>query len=98
MFNLFESPINVSVGNIESVRINKKGRVKYEISYLDGKGKEHKAWSNWMHHIKSMTFRCSHVFREGNVVADGFANLGLGSSLLWHVSPPPSVSLFLGMH
>lgn len=48
MFNCFESPVHLSVGNIESVRVNKKGRVKYEIAYLDKKGKEHKAWSNWM--------------------------------------------------
>lgn len=48
MKKAFESPINVSVGNIESIRINKRDRVKYEISYLDKNGKEHKSWSNWM--------------------------------------------------
>ena len=50
-------------------------------------------WYNCMHHIRSMTFRCSHVLREGNTVADGFANLGLASlSLIWHASPPRNVS------
>ena len=46
--SLFESPLNVSVGCIESVRVNKKNRVKYEIAYLDKGGKEHVSWSNWM--------------------------------------------------
>lgn len=48
MKSLFESLGNVSVGNIESVRVNKNNLVKYEIAYLDKNGKEHKAWSNWM--------------------------------------------------
>ena len=46
--SLFESPLNVSVGCIESVRVNKKNRVKYEIAYLDKGGKEHVSLSNWM--------------------------------------------------
>jgi hypothetical protein len=44
----FESPRHVSVGSIESIRTNKKNKVKYEIAYPDKKGKVHKAWSNWM--------------------------------------------------
>ena len=48
MIKTFENPIHMSVGNIESVRVNKNNRVKYEIAYLDRHGKEHKTWSNWM--------------------------------------------------
>ena len=46
--SFFESPLNVSVGCIESVRVNKKNRVKYEIAYPDKNGKERVSWSNWM--------------------------------------------------
>ena len=33
-------------------------------------------WSNCHAKIRQMSFRCSHIFREGNVVADKMANLG----------------------
>ena len=46
--SLFEQNLNVSVGCVESMRTNKRGRVKYEIAYLDSNGKERVAWSNWM--------------------------------------------------
>ncbi|TQD83472.1 hypothetical protein C1H46_030978 [Malus baccata] len=39
-----------------------------------------------------MTFYASHIYREGNLVADNFANMGLSSpSLTWHDSPPMTV-------
>ena len=35
-----------------------------------------------------MTFYASHIYREGNAVADNFANIGLSSpTLVWHDSP-----------
>ncbi|PRQ28207.1 putative ribonuclease H-like domain, acyl-CoA desaturase [Rosa chinensis] len=34
------------------------------------------AWKNCVHHISMMQFRCSHIFREGNQVADALANFG----------------------
>ena len=35
-----------------------------------------------------MTFYASHIYHEGNLVADIFANIGLSSpSLTWHDSP-----------
>ena len=60
-------------------------------------------WNNCTLHLQNMVFRCSHIFREGNVVADKLANLGLlSSSLVWHSTPPieilpPLHSDFLGM-
>ncbi|KAM1823097.1 hypothetical protein ACFX14_025043 [Malus domestica] len=60
-------------------------------------------WNNCTLHLQNMVFRCSYIFRVGNVVADKLANLGLlSSSLVWHSTPPieilpPMHSDFLGM-
>lgn len=60
-------------------------------------------WNNCTLLLQNMVFRCSHIFREGNAVADKLANLGLlSSSLVWHSTPPieilpPLHSDFLGM-
>lgn len=60
-------------------------------------------WNNCTLHLQNMVFRCSHIFPEGNVVADKLANLGLlSSSLVWHSTPPIEIlphlhSDFLGM-
>ncbi|KAK9278809.1 hypothetical protein L1049_028388 [Liquidambar formosana] len=34
-------------------------------------------WQNCMHYLKHMQFHCTHIFKEGNYVADLCANLGL---------------------
>ena len=53
-------------------------------------------WNNCILHLQNMVFRCSHIFREGNVVADKLANLGLLSpSLVWHSVPPIEILPFL---
>ncbi|TQD76419.1 hypothetical protein C1H46_038047 [Malus baccata] len=63
----------------------------------------HTRWNNCTLLLQNMVFRCSHIFREGNAVADKLANLGLlSSSLVWHSTPPieilpPLHSDFLGM-
>ncbi|KAM5549742.1 hypothetical protein ABKV19_000918 [Rosa sericea] len=42
------------------------------------------AWDNCLHRISQMQFKSSHIFREGNQVADALANVGLSSSgLVW---------------
>ncbi|KAL6143356.1 hypothetical protein ACLB2K_054051 [Fragaria x ananassa] len=47
------------------------------------------AWHNCLARIRHISFTCSHILREGNSVADRFANLGLASSsLCWHATPP----------
>ncbi|PRQ43853.1 putative ribonuclease H-like domain-containing protein [Rosa chinensis] len=38
------------------------------------------AWLNCLSYIRSMSFYCSHILREGNTIADRLANLGLASS------------------
>ena len=54
------------------------------------------AWFNCLAHIRSMSFCCSHVLREGNAVADRMANLGLASSSpVSYGSSPADVSLLL---
>ena len=46
-------------------------------------------WNNCILRLQNMVFHCSHTFREGNVVADKLANLGLlSSSLVWHSAHP----------
>ena len=50
------------------------------------------AWSNCLHHISHMHFRSSHIFREGNQVADALANIGLSlTDMSWWDGPPPSI-------
>ncbi|RXH99591.1 hypothetical protein DVH24_021393 [Malus domestica] len=45
-------------------------------------------WSTCLDHIRKMAFYASHIYREGNVVADNFANIGLSSpTLVWLDSP-----------
>ncbi|PRQ43671.1 hypothetical protein RchiOBHm_Chr3g0470951 [Rosa chinensis] len=39
-------------------------------------------WGNWLHCISQMQFWCSHIFREGNQVADALANFGLTSDTM----------------
>lgn len=52
----------------------------------------HTQWSICLDRIRKMTFYASHIYREGNLVADNFANMGLSSpSLTWHDSPPMAV-------
>lgn len=34
------------------------------------------SWANGLHLIKQMTFRVSHIYKEGNLVADKLANYG----------------------
>ena len=56
------------------------------------------AWHNCLARIRHISFTCSHILREGNSVADRFANLGLASSsLCWHATPPPEVCPYLRM-
>ncbi|KAL6214491.1 hypothetical protein ACLB2K_013925 [Fragaria x ananassa] len=56
------------------------------------------AWHNCLARIRHISFTCSHILREGNFVADRFANLGLASSsLCWHATPPPEVCPYLRM-
>ncbi|PRQ42163.1 putative arginine--tRNA ligase [Rosa chinensis] len=51
-------------------------------------------WLNCLSQMRSMDIRCSHIYREGNTVADSMANLGLSSSSLkWFASPPPVIWL-----
>ncbi|XP_004309472.1 PREDICTED: putative ribonuclease H protein At1g65750-like [Fragaria vesca subsp. vesca] len=46
-------------------------------------------WGNFLHRISQMNFRSSHIFREGNQVADALANMGLSmSALSWWDEPP----------
>ncbi|KAK9931811.1 hypothetical protein M0R45_019074 [Rubus argutus] len=48
-------------------------------------------WMNCIHTISQMSFRSSHIFREGNRVADALANFGSSSSssrFVWWDSPP----------
>ncbi|PNX85515.1 ribonuclease H, partial [Trifolium pratense] len=46
-------------------------------------------WLNCLHISKSMNFIISHIFREGNSLADKLASLGLHSnSFIWHSQLP----------
>ncbi|KAL6202513.1 hypothetical protein ACLB2K_026221 [Fragaria x ananassa] len=53
------------------------------------------AWHNCLAHLRSMHFRCSHIFREGNTTVDGLANLGLVHSSLTFILPPMEIHSFL---
>jgi hypothetical protein len=46
-------------------------------------------WKNVLHMTKSMIFNVTHIFREGNQVADLFTNHGLSlvSLAWWFVAP-----------
>ncbi|XP_004304923.1 PREDICTED: putative ribonuclease H protein At1g65750-like [Fragaria vesca subsp. vesca] len=53
-------------------------------------------WNNCLSIIRQMNFRCSHIFREGNMVADKMANLGLSNaSFTWYDNPPTELHGFL---
>lgn len=55
-------------------------------------------WSTCLLCIRTMSFYCSHIFREDNIVADIMANLGLASpTLAWHESPSIAISPILRM-
>ena len=60
-------------------------------------------WLNCLYRISTMTFKSSHIFREGNRVADALANHGtsLSEQIWWDVPPPFILSYyerdFLGM-
>ena len=48
------------------------------------------AWYNCLHRISQMHFKSSHIFREGNQVADALANVGMSSTgLVWWNETPP---------
>lgn len=48
------------------------------------------AWDNCLYCIVQMHFKSSHNFKEGNQVANAFANIGLSSSgLVWWNEAPP---------
>ena len=61
------------------------------------------SWLNCLYRISKMTFKSSHIFREGNRVADALANHGtsLSEQIWWDVPPPFILSYyerdFLGM-
>ncbi|KAL6126962.1 hypothetical protein ACLB2K_075007 [Fragaria x ananassa] len=49
-------------------------------------------WLNCLRCISEMTFRSSHIFREGNKVADALANHGTSlTQLIWWDSAPPFI-------
>ncbi|PRQ35239.1 putative ribonuclease H-like domain, reverse transcriptase zinc-binding domain-containing protein [Rosa chinensis] len=50
----------------------------------------HIEWGNCLYRISQMQFQSSHIFREGNRVADALANYGVTSSDLtwWDLAPP----------
>ncbi|KAL6146202.1 hypothetical protein ACLB2K_056885 [Fragaria x ananassa] len=60
-------------------------------------------WLNCLYRISTMTFKSSHIFREGNRVADALANHGtsLSEQIWWDVPPLFILSYyerdFLGM-
>lgn len=52
-------------------------------------------WRNCLYQISQMQFRSSHIFREGNRVADALANHGIHSTcLIWWDLPPDFVLSF----
>ncbi|XP_004301067.1 PREDICTED: uncharacterized protein LOC101309260 [Fragaria vesca subsp. vesca] len=55
------------------------------------------AWDNCMYRVSQMQFQCSHIFREGNQVADALANFDLSSSSLvyWDSIPQFLMNLCL---
>ena len=47
------------------------------------------AWGNCLHRISQMNFPSSHIFREGNQVADALADFGMSlSAFSWWNEPP----------
>ena len=49
-------------------------------------------WINCLELVKQMNFFVSHIYREGNSCADGFASLGLAlSSFVWFPSLPADI-------
>ncbi|KAK9281165.1 hypothetical protein L1049_004059 [Liquidambar formosana] len=50
-------------------------------------------WNNSMSFLRQMNFRCSHIFREGNIPADKLANRGVASSsFTWWDSVPAFIA------
>ena len=52
-------------------------------------------WDNCKQFLSSMRFYCSHIYREGNAVADCLASMGLHHTvpLWWDSAPPQAVTL-----
>ena len=52
-------------------------------------------WDNCKQLLNSMRFYCSHIYREGNAVADRLASMGLDHEipLWWDAAPPQTVAL-----
>lgn len=52
-------------------------------------------WMNRLHSLEGKTYRISHIFREGNSVADTMANIGFTlSDFTWLYSIPADVWFF----
>ncbi|KAK9949954.1 hypothetical protein M0R45_005462 [Rubus argutus] len=52
-------------------------------------------WFNCLYQISQMHFKVSHIFREGNKVADVLANYGtLSSDFVWWDEPPPFLLVY----
>lgn len=51
-------------------------------------------WLNCLYRISKMNFKATHIFREGNKIADALANQGTScSELMWWDEPPPFILL-----
>ncbi|KAL6124174.1 hypothetical protein ACLB2K_076689 [Fragaria x ananassa] len=49
----------------------------------------HVLWKNCLYRISMMDFRCSHIYREGNQIANALASFGISSSgMTWWNTPP----------
>ncbi|KAL6126194.1 hypothetical protein ACLB2K_074245 [Fragaria x ananassa] len=49
----------------------------------------HVLWKNCLYRISMMDFRCSHIYREGNQIANALASFGTSSSCMtWWNTPP----------
>ncbi|KAI5335956.1 hypothetical protein L3X38_026090 [Prunus dulcis] len=53
-------------------------------------------WQNCLLHLQHMSFKISHIFREGNHAVDALANHGAsGSGLTWWDTAPSFIFAFL---
>ncbi|KAL6183198.1 hypothetical protein ACLB2K_044609 [Fragaria x ananassa] len=51
-------------------------------------------WLNCLYRISKMNFKATHIFHEGNKIADALANQGTScSELIWWDEPPPFILL-----
>jgi len=51
-------------------------------------------WHNCLAFVRNINFIFSHVYREGNVCADGMANIGLAlppNTFVWHTCIPEGI-------